>query len=284
MDSIRDPSDIGEESYSWIKWLAAVWPELGPWLLIGVSAGGGTVLTVIGAVAAAGEPISRSSGIIMASLGGLAVAISLCGVYLARPGRQEREDRKKRKARGERHDEMMEEFEKERASLRAERDEALAQRAKIAQFAAEDREWSADPFRFFDVAPCKCDINLSLRLVSLRLSVNNRYAKARRLWVSANVAVFQDGASSPLFTIPLPVVPVDAAPGITEASPLWGATMDPSQAEEARAVYESDHVLRVQLVNMTLTTLANLSSDPVAVNSDRILPVSTAIVEHVVYE
>lgn len=171
-----------------------------------------------------------------------------------------------------------------RRILRKEYERALAEDRRILaekhqeqeRAMAEDRAWSTNPFQFLKVVPCKCGINFSERALSLRLSVDNRFSKARRLWVSANVAVYRDGGTKPLFTIPLPVTSVDAAAnGTTEASPMWPATMEPAHAAEAKAVYERDRILKVQLVNATVTTLVDLSGDPRAVSNA--LPLVTPI-------
>jgi len=335
-------NEIGDETFSAVKWLAAHWSEVGPWIAIGLGVGIGVVLPVIGTPIAAGETLPKWLGILIAVIGPLLVTIAWIGVYLARRSYLKQAEKRRREIRAEKHDELIGAHESEvktinahldeyrhsanslRTELEAVRLEFAGTRTALAKHAAEarterelrleadenlmksfrkeqdlideltafkrqremsaieDNAWSANPFKFLNVAPCNCSINFSCRYISLRINIDNRYTKSRPVWISANVAIYMDGKNSPLFTIPLPVVFAEAkANSVTEGSPDWPATMEPDQALEAKAIYERDGALRVQLVNLTITTLKNLSDDPKSISTKA--PTLTPI-EAVAYE
>ena len=270
-DPIPVSNSIGDEPLSAVKWLAAL-PELWPWIVVGIFCGGGVMLMIAGAIIGSMDAnAAKGSSQPIAFIGGVLFAIAVIAVFLARRFYLQYEDKKRKRIRAEKHDEMMEVLDRDRKQW-------------VNGISEEDRKWSANPFGYLSISASKCIINFASREVTLCVAVKNTYAKPRRVFVSANLAISQDGVSGVVFTIPLPIATLDALPNATtEETPGWTPMMTGAQAAEADIIRRRAGQLRVQLVGVCLTTLANLTSDPRAV-SKPILASSTIPVERVIYE
>jgi hypothetical protein len=283
-----DTDTIGDETLSIVKWIAAHWPELGPWIAIGFVGGGGVVLTAFGAPILAGETLPKWVGAFLVAIGPAMATAALVAVHFARPSYLKQEDRKRRKARAEKHDEMIghvesetaicveqfranrllrEELIEERKAIRAVLEKEYADALNLSEIELRN-SWTPDAVkervsiglasaRFTDTDTPECALLIRWKVVSIvgiphQINFLGGKCEARALASTGSPIVYLD-------LRPLPSLSFDGKLSPDELS-LRGvddkAVIDAAQRAQLRAAFQQSEAVKLTIF-MKCDVMAN---------------------------
>lgn len=146
-----------------------------------------------------------------------------------------------------------------------------------------DRKWSAAPFTFIAVRPRDCSISLKVRQGTTSVFIRNRFDSQRVIFVSGNLALYRDGVELPICTVAVPSFSVEVKGNeeVQACSP-WSIVFSGDQIQALAAVYRLDQRLNARFVDLKVTTVVDLTTNPHTVSDSAGMLVSEIFEANVV--
>lgn len=162
----------------------------------------------------------------------------------------------------------------------ATKQKALAE--ERAKAVAEERAWNVNPLRFLSEWTCAICVNVGTYEITPRIQFRNNHSAQRRVWISATLAVFtNDDLNKPTHVMPMPVIEVDALPGVlTDAA--TSVAMSAAQAHAILEMFERRNQPQIKLINVKLTLPVDMTESP-RLTTKQLSPISVrteSVYEH----